>query len=333
MFRWGILSTAKIAREHVIPAIQQSRNGIVAAIASRDQAKADATAQLLQIPKAYGSYEAMLQAPDIDGVYIGVTTAQHVEWALAAIAAGKPVLCEKPMGLSADDVRRVMDAASSASVLVSEAFMVHHHPQWQRVRQWISEGQIGELAQVQGAFSYYNRDPGNMRNQVSLGGGAVPDIGVYPLVTTRMATGEEPLSVMAAVERDPDFVTDRFASVQMAFPSFQLGFYVSSQMHMCQSMHFAGTKGWISLDTPFNTSVYGHAAVRLHTERGEVVERFSDNQYKLQVEAFVDCATGQGGDCFTLESSWHNQRAIDAIYEAAESGERCHISQGDSGRN
>ena len=322
MFRWGILSTAKIAREHVIPAIHQSQNGVVAGIASRDEARAREVAAHYQIPQVFGSYDAMLQSDEIDGVYIAVTTGQHVEWTLAAIDAGKAVLCEKPLALHADDVARIAEASQRAGVKVVEAFMVHYHPQWHRVREWVAEAAIGELKLVQGAFSYSNRDPQNMRNRPELGGGAVPDIGVYPLVTTRLVSEREPETVAASVERDPDFGTDRFASVHMNFPGFDLQFYVSSQMHLCQSMHFAGTDGWIRVDAPFNAGNYGHAVVRLHTPQGELVERFAVNQYTLQAEAFVDAVSGGDDRCFTLEDSLRNQRAIDAIYRAAASGQR-----------
>ncbi|MEM9602496.1 MAG: Gfo/Idh/MocA family oxidoreductase [Pseudomonadota bacterium] len=321
MFRWGVLSTAKIAREHVIPAIQQSHRGVVAGIASRDVARARAVAECCQIPRVYDNYDAMLRADDIDGVYIAVTTAQHVEWTLAAIAAGKPVLCEKPLALDTDTVARVADAADAAGVLVAEAFMVHYHPQWARVRDWIAEGAIGELKHVQGAFSYRNVDPDNMRNRPELGGGAVPDIGVYPVVTTRFVSGCEPLSASARIDRDPEFGTDRYAAFTLAFPGFDAQFYVSSQMHLYQSMHFAGTTGWIAVDAPFNAGNYGHAVVRLNTPAGEQVVRFADNQYALQADAFAEAATGGANRCFTLENSVHNQRAIDAIYRAAASAQ------------
>ena len=322
MFRWGILSTAKIAREQVVPAIQQSNNGVVAGVASRDLDRARAFAAQFQIPHAFGSYDEMLQSSEIDGVYIGTTTAQHVEWTLAAIAAGKPVLCEKPMGLKADDVVTISRAAQAAGVKVAEAFMVHYHPQWHRVASWLQSGAIGELKRVQGAFSYFNADPNNMRNRLELGGGAVPDIGVYPLVTTRLATGLEPESVLATLERDPTFGTDRYASVDMRFPGFDLSFYVSSQMHLHQSMVFAGTTGWIGVEAPFNAGSYGHAVVKLSTADGERVERFAVNQYALQAEAFVTAVEGGVDACFSLESSQLNQRAIDAIYTSADSAKR-----------
>lgn len=321
MFRWGILSTAKIAQNQVIPAIQQSRTGVVAGIASRDQARAEAVAMRCQIPLVFDSYEALLQSDEVDGVYIGVTTAQHFEWVMAAIAAGKATLCEKPLSLRAEDIVKIRDAARDAKVKVAEAFMVHYHPQWHQVRDWIEEGAIGALRQVQGAFSYSNRDPHNMRNRPELGGGAIPDIGVYPVVTTRLATGAEPLRVSASLERDPDFGTDRLASVHMAFPGFDLQFYVSSQMHLCQYMHFAGTAGWIRLEAPFNPGGYGHAVVRLNTPAGEQLEQFSVNQYTLQADAFVEAVNGGADVCFSLQSSWHNQRAIDAVYRSAASGQ------------
>ncbi len=325
MFRWGILSTAKIAREEVVPAIHASERGVVAAVASRDGDKAQDFAERFQIPHAFNSYEAMLHSDTIDGVYIGTTTAQHVHWTLEAIAAGKAVLCEKPIALNAADILTITTAAQTAGVFVAEAFMVHYHPQWTQVAKWLRDGEIGELKRVAGAFSYYNDDPGNMRNQVALGGGAVPDIGVYPLVTTRRVTDCEPQSVLATLERDPRFGTDRYASIDMRFPGFDLVYHVSSQMHLHQSMLFAGTAGTISLDTPFNTGRYGHAVARLSSPSGERVIRFSDNHYTLQCDAFVDAVQGRENRCFSLQSSWRNQRAIDAIYASDEAGERIEL--------
>ena len=194
MLRFGILSTAKIGRDHVVPALQDAENGVVTAIASRDEQKARALADRFGVPYAFGSYEEMLASDVVDGVYIPLPTSQHVEWAVKAADAGKRVLVEKPLALKAEDIATVIAARDRNHVLVSEAFMVTYHPQWLKVRDLITEGAIGRLRHVQGAFSYYNVDAGNMRNKPELGGGGLPDIGVYPTVATRFSTGSAPTS-------------------------------------------------------------------------------------------------------------------------------------------
>lgn len=323
MFRWGILSTAKIGVTQVIPALCASDNGVVHAIASRDEAKARAVADRFGAPLAFGSYEAMLASDEIDGVYIPLPTAQHVEWALKAAKAGKHVLCEKPIALNANDIDQLIRARDEHKVQIVEALMVHYHPQWVKLRELLAQGAIGQLRHVEGAFSYFNVDPGNLRNQPELGGGALPDIGVYPVVATRMTTGLEPVRVRADVDYDPKFGTDRYAAVTAQFDGFNLSFYVSTQMAARQSMVFHGDKGFIEVCAPFNTGKYDHARIRLsdagHTHISEW--SFQDaNHYQLQAQAFVRVARGESDSLFTLEASKANQRFIDAIYEAGRSG-------------
>ena len=206
MFRWGVLSTAKIGREHVLPAIADAENGVLSAVASRDPAKARALADRFGAPHAFGSYDELLASDAVDGVYIPLPTSQHVEWTARAIEAGKHVLVEKPLALKAGDIEPLIGLRDRHKVLVCEAFMVVYHPQWIKVRELIRSGAIGRLRHVQGAFSYYNVDPGNMRNKLDLGGGALPDIGVYPTVSTRFATGKEPVRVQATIERVAELV-------------------------------------------------------------------------------------------------------------------------------
>lgn len=321
MFRWGILSTAKIGRDQVIPQLQDSDNGVVHAIASRDQSRARDLADRFGVPHAFGSYEELLASPEIDGVYIPLPTSQHIEWSIKAAQAGKHVLCEKPIALHADEIAPLIAARDAAKVLVCEAFMVTYHPQWLKVRSLIAEGAIGRLRHVQGAFSYFNNDPANMRNNASLGGGGLPDIGVYPTVATRFSTGKEPVRVQATVERDPTFGTDRYASVKAVFDGFDMTFYCSTQMALRQMMVFHGEEGYIEVAAPFNAGDYGHATVSLENRghNGATVFRFPGvRQYRLQAEAFVRHARGGDDAVFTLEDSVRNQKLIDGIYRAAE---------------
>ncbi len=321
MFRWGILSTAKIAREQLIPAIVDADNGVLSAIASRDTGKARALAERFGATHAFGSYEELLASDAVDGVYIPLPTSQHVEWAKKAAEAGKHVLVEKPLALDAADIVPLIALRDQRKVLISEAFMVVHHPQWIKVRDLVASGAIGRLRHVQGAFSYYNVDPGNMRNQLSLGGGALPDIGVYPTVSTRFVTGREPLRVQATIERDKTFGTDIYSSVRQDFGDFELSFYLSTQMAARQLMVFHGEKGFIEVHSPFNAGLYDHHRVELHNQNHTeaTVFRFpGTQQYRLQVEAFARAARGGKDRVFTLEESVLNQKVIDAIFRAGE---------------
>lgn len=323
MFRWGVLSTAKIGRDQVIPGLVESDNGVLAGIASRDLDKAKALAQRFGALEAFPSYEALLASDEIDGVYIPLPTSQHVEWTAKAIEAGKHVLVEKPLALSAGEIPALIALRDKHKVLVCEAFMVTYHPQWLKVRQLIADGAIGTLKYVQGAFTYYNVDPGNMRNILELGGGALPDIGVYPTVSTRFVTDKEPLQVLATVERDPKFRTDTYSSIRADFGDFELAFYLSTQMANRQLMVFHGDKGFIEVRSPFNAGLYEHHKIELHNQRHDeaTIFRFPGvQQYRLQAEAFVRAARGAGDEVFTLESSLANQKMIDAAFRSGESG-------------
>ena len=320
MFRWGVLSTAKIGRDFVIPQFQDSDNGVVSAIASRDHDRARALCDRFGVPLAFGSYEALLASPEVDGVYIPLPTSQHIEWAIKAAQAGKHVLVEKPIALNAEDIAPLIAARDAAGVLVCEAFMVTYHPQWLKVRSLIAEGAIGRLRHVQGAFSYFNNDPTNMRNNAALGGGGLPDIGVYPTVTTRFSTGREPLRVQATVELDPVFGTDRYASVKADFGEFEMSFYCSTQMAARQFMVFHGEDGFIEVTAPFNSGDYGHPTVVLDNRGHDHAATFrfgGVRQYRLQAEAFVRKVNGGDDVMFSLEQSVLNQSFIDAVYRAS----------------
>jgi len=321
MVRWGILSTAKIGRVWVIPALLEAENCVVTGLASRDPERARLAAERFGIPRAYDSYEALLADPGIEAVYIPLPTSQHLEWAIKAADAGKHVLCEKPIALRAEGITELIAARERNRVVVAEAFMVAYAPIWQKVRELLAAGAIGRLRQVQGAFTYFNRDPGNVRNQLGTGGGALPDIGVYPTVVTRFATGLEPLRVQASLERDPVFGTDIHANVRADFGTFELDFYLSTQLAARQSMVFHGDLGCIEVKSPFNAGAYGAEELELTGQgRGEArLFRFPDSrQYRCEVEAFARAVRGETGGLLPLESSFRNQRVIDAIYRAAE---------------
>jgi predicted dehydrogenase len=321
MLRFGIISTAKIGHELVVPAIQDAENCVVTAVASRDLAKARAFADRFSIPHAFGSYDEMLASDQIDAVYIPLPTSQHVEWSLKAANAGKHVLCEKPIALNASQIDALIEARDRNKVLITEAFMVTYAPVWLKVRDLLASGAIGTLKHVQGAFTYYNRDPNNMRNIPELGGGGLPDIGVYPTITTRFVTGKEPVRVQATTERDPEFGTDIYSSVRADFGDFELSFYIATQMAARQVMVFHGTDGFIEVKSPFNADRYGAEEVELtNRNHGQSqIFRFQDSrQYKCEAEAFTRAALGEKQDVVTLESSKLNQKMIDAIYRASD---------------
>ncbi|MBB6489043.1 Gfo/Idh/MocA family protein [Rhizobium lusitanum] len=321
MLRFGILSTAKIGRDVVVPAIQDAENCVVTAIASRDLARARQMADRFSVPHAFGSYEEMLASDKIDAVYIPLPTSQHAEWTIKAADAGKHVLCEKPIVLKAEQIDSLIAARDRNKVVVTEAYMLTYTPLWRKVRSLLADGAIGRLRHVQGVFTYFNRDAGNMRNIPALGGGGLPDIGVYPTIGTRFVTGREPLRVQATTERDPEFGTDIYSSVKADFGDFDLSFYVSTQMANRQAMVFHGTEGFIEVKSPFNADRYGAEELEL-TNRNHLesqIFRFPDTrQYRREAEAFASAALGQGAEIVSLESSKLNQKVIDAIYRASE---------------
>lgn len=319
MVRWGILSTARIGLDCVLPAIADAETATLEAIGSRDLEKGRMVASRFGIPKAFGSYDEVLRCPSVDAVYIPLPTSQHLEWAIKALEAGKHVLSEKPLALKADDFRTLIAARDRSGLVATEAFMVTYSPVWQKVRDLVQGGSIGTLRQVQGSFSYFNRDASNMRNRLELGGGALPDIGVYPTITTRFVTGLEPRRVQATVERDPQFGTDRLSSVRADFGSFELAFYVSTQLAARQSMVFHGTEGWIEIRSPFNAERWGAEEIELANQdhQQSTVFRYPDSrQYRREIEAFSRAVSGDRSEILSLESSMSNQAFIDACYRA-----------------
>lgn len=250
--RWGILSTASIGVDKVVPAIQQASSAVVTAIASRHLAAAEEAAARLGIPAAVGSYEDLLARDDVDAVYIPLPNHLHKEWTLAAALAGKHVLCEKPLALTSDDARAMVEGCAAAGVHFMEAFMYRHHPSWRKVVELVRAGEIGELRAVATRFSYFNDDPANIRNRPEMGGGALMDIGCYPINLSRMLFGSEPTRVAASIRRDPRFGVDVVTSALLSFGEAQSTFTVSTQAEPDQRVHLLGTAGRIEIEIPFN---------------------------------------------------------------------------------
>lgn len=323
--RWGILSTAKIARTLVAPAIARAGNCTVVAIASRDGARAEQAAHDLGIPRAHADYAALIADPEVEAIYNPLPNHLHVETTLAAARAGKHVLCEKPVALSAAEAMRLREVP--AGILVAEAFMVRHHPQWQRAREIVRSGDVGEVRAVRGLFSYHNVDPRDVRNQADIGGGGILDIGCYPVTAGRYVFDAEPLRVAALVDRDPDFGIDRTASVVADFGGGrQLSFLVSTQMVPCQSLEILGTKGRVEIVIPFNPPPGSAAALlvdRGHAKDGSLARREivpPCDQYTLQAEAFADAVRGTAPLAYGIEDAIASMRVLDAIFESERSG-------------
>jgi predicted dehydrogenase len=317
--RWGVLSAARIAREWVVPGIHMSDRGELAAVASLTPGKAEA----LAAPygggvRLHASYEALLADPGVDAIYIPLPNHQHVEWTAKCLEAGKHVLCEKPIALGAEEIDGLIALRDRTGLVAAEAFMVTHHPQWVRARELVRDGAIGRLRQVQGAFSFFNEDAENIRNRADMGGGALRDIGVYPSISTRFVSGEEPVSVPWA-EIEWDRGIDATARVVAEFPGFGMDFYVSMRMAPRQLMTFHGDKGWPSVHAPYNAGAYGDPVIELRSQEATVViERFPrSDHYRAQIDAFNASVLDGAPYACPLEFSRGNQVMIDMIYAAA----------------
>ena len=324
--KWGVLGAASIATKKVIPGMQKGEWSEITAIASRDLKKAEDAARKLGIPRAYGSYEELLADKEIEAIYNPLPNHLHVPWSIKAAEAGKHVLCEKPLSLNVAEAKTLLPVRDRTGVKIGEAFMVKTHPQWLRTRELIRKGEIGELRAIVGAFSYFNRDPRNVRNKAEWGGGGMMDIGCYPITTSRFIFGEEPARVAGLIERDPDFKTDRLASVILEFPSGQSMFTCSTQLVPYQRMQFLGTKGRIEIEIPFNALPDRATRIFIDDARdvfggGIRIETIPVcDQYAVQGDAFSR-AIREGSEVpVPLEDAIANMAVIEAVFRAGESG-------------
>lgn len=323
--KWGVLSTANIGMAKVLPAINKSENGEVYAIASRNLENAKKAGAKLDIPQVYGSYEELLADPEVEAIYNPLPNHMHVEWTIKAMEAGKHVLCEKPLSLKSEDIQKLIDLREKTGLTVSEAFMVRYHPQWLKARSIAKEGLLGELRSIQGFFSYYNVDKNNIRNKKDIGGGAMLDIGCYPVTTSRFVFDEEPVRVASILESDPETGIDRLCSVLMQFPSGQASFSVSTQLVPYQRMQILGTKGRLEVEIPFNAPPDKSCRLFLsqgefYREEHELMEFPVCDQYTLQAESFVRTLRGEQDNHVPLEDAVKNMKVLEAIFRAGESG-------------
>jgi predicted dehydrogenase len=315
--RWGILGVARIATAKVIPAMQRGEFSEIAAIASRDGSKAREAAERLGIPRWYGSYEELLEDRAVDAIYNPLPNHLHVPWSVRAARAGKHVLCEKPIAMSAAEVRELIAVREESGVKIGEAFMARAHPQWLRARDLVQTGAIGELRVFAMLFSYSNTDPANVRNVADWGGGALMDIGCYPITVSRMMFGEEPSRVIGSIERDPNFHTDRLTSAILEFPSGRGVFTCSTQLAPYQRAQIMGTRGRIEVEIPVNALPEKPARIFVN----DVLEEMPVcDQYTIQGDLFSRAILENGEVPVTLEDALRNMETIDAIFRSAKSG-------------
>ena len=317
--RWGILSTAKIGREKVIPALQKGSLCEVVAIASRKKKQAEEAAASLNIPKAYGSYEELLNDPGIDAVYIPLPNHLHVEWSIKSLQVGKHVLCEKPIGLSSAEAKKLIDASEKHPHLkIMEAFMYRFHPQWQMAKRMVTEGKIGSLTTVHSFFSYYNVDPNNIRNQEDKGGGGLMDIGCYNISLSRFLFDEEPKKVLGLAEFDPKTKTDCVTSGILQFSKGTSTFTCSTQLIPYQRVNIFGDKGRIEIEIPFNAPPDKKTKLWLHTAEGTEEKVFDIlDQYTLEGDMFSKAILENSPVPTSLEDAFNNMKVIEAIFESS----------------
>ncbi|HYW43046.1 MAG TPA: Gfo/Idh/MocA family oxidoreductase [Bryobacteraceae bacterium] len=324
--RWGVLGVARIATTKVIPAMQQGELSEIVGIASRDRAKAAEAARQLGIPRAYGSYEEMLADPEIEAVYNPLPNHLHVPWSIRAAEAGKHVLCEKPVGMNAAEARSLIAARDRTGVVIGEAFMIQTHPQWLRTVELVRSGRIGQLRFAMGSFGYFKLEPDNIRNIAEYGGGGLMDIGCYPIKTSRMIFGEEPVRVESVIVRDPRFGTDILTSAILEFPSGHCIFSCSTQVVLHQSMQFFGTTGRIELEVPYNAKAGGTSRILIDDGRdvfgsGITVEEFPPcDQYTIQGDLFSRAIREGGAPPVPLEDAVKNMEVIDAVFRSGRTG-------------
>jgi len=326
--RWGILGAARIAVLKVIPAMRRCQWCEPVAIASRDAAKARAAAAALGLERAYGAYEDLLADPDIDVIYNPLPNHLHVPWSIRALEAGKHVLCEKPLGLSTGEVRALIAARDRTGRCAGEAFMVRTHPQWLRVKELVDTGAIGPLRLVQAWFSYFNRDPANVRNVSAYGGGGLMDIGCYPIFLSRFLFGAEPLRAAAWLDIDPEFGVDRYCAAALEYPFGACAFTCATQLAPAQRVVVFGEKARIEVEIPFNAP--NDRPCRLVIDDGSdlfgasrrIEEVEVCDQYTIQADEFSRAVLGQRSVPVPLEDSLRTMAVIEAVHAAAASGRK-----------
>ena len=322
---WGILSTAKIGIEKVIPAMQQGKLSEIVAISSRNYESAREVAKNLKIPKAFGSYQDLLDDTSIDAVYIPLPNHMHVPWTIKALAANKHVLCEKPIALTATEAKELLKETEKFPHLkVMEAFMYRHHPQWIQALELINGGGIGMVKTVHSFFSYYNDDPENIRNMVDIGGGGLMDIGCYCISLARLIFDEEPQRVFGKIEYDPGFETDRICSGILDFVQGTSTFTCSTQLVPYQRVNVFGTKGRIEIEIPFNAPP--DKPCKMLFQNNEIIEEIEIeicDQYTIQGDLFSLAVLKNEKVPTPIEDAVENMKVLEAVILSAKKEEWC----------
>lgn len=325
--KWGILGAASIAQRRVLPAMRNCVNAEVVAVASRSLDKARSMAEQFSIPKVYGSYEDLLGDPEIEAIYNPLPNHLHIEWSVRAASRGKHVLCEKPLSRTVAEARRLLAARDDYHVKIAEAFMVRTHPQWLRTEELVRTGRIGKLRSAVGFFSYFNVDSANTRNIEHFFGGALMDIGCYPIKTTRFVFGEEPVRVIGCIERDPSFKTDRLTSAILEYPTGQCIFTCSTQLVYYQRMQFIGTEGRVEVEIPFNAP--SDKPCRILIDNGKDLYKGGSsetelipicNQFTIQADLFSEAIRNHTEVANPLEDAILNAAVIEALFRSVHSG-------------
>ena len=319
--RWGVISTANIGRAAVNPAIQASHNGELVAVASRDGTRAAAFASDHGIPRSYDSYEALLDADDIDAVYIPLPNSMHREWTIRAAEAGKHILCEKPLAMSPAECEEMAAAANDAGVKLMEAFMYRFHPRTERVVEMLRAGAIGDIGTIRSAFTFRLRNPDNIRLDPELGGGALMDVGCYCVNVSRTLVGEEPQTVQATA-RWTDRGVDEALTGILRFPrGIVAHFDCALTLERFEAFEVGGTDGWLRVESAF---LPGTGDVPIEESRGgDGVEEHQidgDDEYRLMVEHFADCILHDRQPRYGALEAAANMRTIRALYASARSG-------------
>jgi len=316
--KWGVLGTARIGLRAVIPAIRQSKNGQVVAIASRDGAKARETARALGIEESYGSYEKLLESPDVDTVYIPLPNSLHGEWTIRAAEMGKHVLCEKPLALNADECAKMISSCRRHDVWLMEAFMYRFHPQIVKLKEMIDAGDVGTISAIRTDFRTGLQDVEDIRYQKELGGGALMDVGCYCVNIARLLTGREPTYVKGIARLNEQKGVDEGFIGMIRFPKSELAVFdcaFRSVNH--QTLEVVGERVTLELPAPF---LPGDSPVILrHAEKTETMVCQTANHYRLMVEDFADCVLDEREPSYRPTESLNNMRTIDMLYESARS--------------
>lgn len=326
--RWGVLSTAKIGRTKVIPAIQSSNHGEVVAICSRDQANVQQLANALGIAQAYDNYDALLADPGIDAIYNPLPNHLHVPWSIKALEAGKHVLCEKPLGLDSADVTRLINASAQHPHLkVMEAFMYRFHPQWLTARELVTDGSIGQLRTLHSHFSYNNRELENIRNHAAMGGGALMDIGCYCISLARYLFAEEPLRVLGQITPYAGYEVDCFVAGILQFADGTATFNASTKIEPQQYVEASGEAGRVFIPLPFNPIADTTTTIILtRRNHSKEINIAKSDHYRNMADAFALSVLNNTPVPTPLSDALANMKIIDAVFTSAQNNRGVSLS-------